>query len=39
VKELMIFVIALVVAIAVDFTAIASANEWNLYGSTRMATF
>jgi hypothetical protein len=39
VRELTIFVIALVVAIAVDYTITASANEWELYGSVRMATF
>jgi hypothetical protein len=38
-KELTIIVIALVVGIAVVFAATASANEWKLYGSARMATF
>ena len=38
-KGLAIIVIALFVAIAADFTATASANEWKLYGSARMATF
>ena len=32
-------VIALVVALAAFFAVPASANEWNLYGSARMATF
>ena len=31
--------IAIVVAIAAVFAVSASANEWNLYGSARMATF
>ena len=38
-KELTIIVIVLVVAIAAVFAATASANEWKLYGSARMATF
>ncbi|MGW8187346.1 MAG: hypothetical protein ACWGNK_08760 [Desulfobacterales bacterium] len=38
-KERTVFGIALVVAIAVDFTITASANEWKLYGSVRMGTF
>jgi hypothetical protein len=38
-KGLAIVVIALIVAIAADFTGTASANEWKLYGSARMATF
>jgi len=38
-KVLTIIVIALVVAIAAVFAATASANEWKLYGSARMATF
>jgi len=32
-------VIALAVALAAFFAVTASANEWNLYGSARMATF
>ena len=32
-------IIALVVAIAAVFAVTASANEWNLYGSARMATY
>lgn len=32
-------IIALVVAIAAFFAVSASANEWNLYGSARMATY
>jgi len=32
-------IIALVVAIAAGFAVTASANEWNLYGSARMATY
>jgi hypothetical protein len=32
-------IIAIVVAIAAVFAITASANEWNLYGSARMATF
>jgi len=32
-------IIALVVAITAVFTVSATANDWNLYGSSRMATF
>ena len=32
-------IIALVVAMAAIFAVTASANEWNLYGNARMATF
>ena len=32
-------IIALVVAITAVFAVSATANEWNLYGSARMATF
>jgi len=32
-------IIALVVAVTAVFAVTASANEWNLYGSARMATF
>ena len=32
-------IIALVVAITAVFAVTATANEWNLYGSARMATY
>ena len=32
-------IIALVVAITAVFAVTAMANEWNLYGSARMATY